>query len=186
MRFKTVRREADVAKGMATGLIAGLVGTLAMSQFQAACNYIVGRNDLSKTPDSRKNHQGDQKSAFAAEAEEPATIKAASAIADSLFDQDLTKGEERQVGQALHYAMGAASGAIYGAVAEYAAPAAPSAGLPFGAAVWLLADEMLIPALGLAKAPTRYPLSTHAYSLAAHLVFGLSTELARRNVRRLL
>ena len=185
MRFKIVRREADVAKGVASGLIAGLVGTLVMSQFQAACNHLVGRKGHSNDSEDGKNHQGDQKSAFAAEPEEPATIKAASALSDSLFDQDLTRGEERRVGQALHYAMGAASGAIYGVVAEYAAPATKKAGLQFGAAVWLVADEMLIPALGLAKAPTRYPLSTHAYSFAAHLVYGVSTELARRKVREL-
>jgi putative membrane protein len=59
-------------------------------------------------------------------------------------------------------------------------------GLPFGAAVWVIADEAVVPALGLSKSGKDYPLSTHVYAIASHLVFGLTTELVRRNVRRAL
>jgi hypothetical protein len=50
-------------------------------------------------------------------------------------------------------------------------------GLPFGTAVWLAADEGVVPALGLSQESDKYPLSTHAYALASHLVYGLTTEL---------
>jgi uncharacterized membrane protein YagU involved in acid resistance len=59
-------------------------------------------------------------------------------------------------------------------------------GAPFGAAVWLLADDITLPAVGLAKWPTQYPVSTHVYALASHLVYGLVTETVRRAVRRAL
>jgi len=58
--------------------------------------------------------------------------------------------------------------------------------LPFGAAVWAIADEGIVPAAGLSKSPTEYPLSIHAYALASHLVYGLTTELVRRTVRKAL
>ena len=58
-----------------------------------------------------------------------------------------------------------------------------AAGLPFGAAFWLLADETAVPLLGLSKGPTEYPLSTYAYALASHLVYGLTAEAVRRAVR---
>jgi uncharacterized membrane protein YagU involved in acid resistance len=59
-------------------------------------------------------------------------------------------------------------------------------GLPFGFAVWAMADEAVVPALGLSRPPSDYPLSTHAYSVAAHLVYGLATEVTRRAVREVL
>jgi hypothetical protein len=41
----------------------------------------------------------------------------------------------------------------------------------------------VLPALGLSKPTTEYPLSTHAYALASHLVYGLTTEIVRGAVR---
>jgi len=40
--------------------------------------------------------------------------------------------------------------------------------------------------LGLKKPPTEYPLSEHAYALASHLVYGLTTEMVRGAVRNVL
>ncbi|MDQ3064642.1 MAG: DUF1440 domain-containing protein [Acidobacteriota bacterium] len=86
----------------------------------------------------------------------------------------------------MHYAMGATSGLIYGIASEIAPMTTVGLGLPFGAAVWLVADDVVVPALGLAKPATQYPLSTHAYALSSHLVYGLTTDLVRRAVRDLL
>ena len=58
------------------------------------------------------------------------------------------------------------------------------AGIPFGAALWLAADEIGVPAAGLAKGPAEYPVSKHASALAAHLVYGATTELVRRGLVR--
>ncbi len=82
--------------------------------------------------------------------------------------------------------MGATSGAIYGAMAELLPSVTLGAGLPFGTAVWLIADEATLPALGLAKSPTEVPVSKHAYALASHFVYGLTTDIVRRVVRRTL
>ena len=74
-------------------------------------------------------------------------------------------------------------GAVYGAAAEFSSEITSGAGLPFGALIWLGADEGVVPLLGLSKSPTEYPLSIHAYALASHLVYGLTTEAVRRAVR---
>ena len=86
----------------------------------------------------------------------------------------------------MHYVFGTASGGLYGALAEVAPQVTTAAGLPFGAAFWLVADEVSVPLLGLSKGATEYPLSTHAYSLASHLVYGATAELSRRTVRHIL
>jgi uncharacterized membrane protein YagU involved in acid resistance len=68
-------------------------------------------------------------------------------------------------------------------VAELVPDVTAGSGMPFGAAVWLAADDITVPAVGLTKWPTEYPLSTHVYALTSHLVYGLTTEAVRRAVR---
>jgi putative membrane protein len=77
-------------------------------------------------------------------------------------------------------------GGVYGIAAEVAPEASAALGLPFGAVFWLAADEVAVLLLGLAKPPSEYPLATHAYSLASHLVYGLTAEAVRRVVRKAL
>jgi len=159
----------DVIKGAVAGLIGGLVASFVMSEFQTL---------LSKLAEEEKKSKKKK--------DEPASVKTAEAISENIFDHKLKKSEKEPAGEAVHYAMGAASGLIYGIAAEVAPMTTVGLGLPFGAAVWLAADDVIVPALGLAKPATEYPLSTHAYALSSHLVYGLTTDIVRRAVRDLL
>jgi len=98
----------------------------------------------------------------------------------------LPKKRKEFAGEAVHYAMGMASGAIYGALAEVTPLASAGAGLAFGTGVWLSTDEAIVPALGLSKSPMQVPVSTHAYALVSHLVYGFVTEVVRRALRQAL
>jgi hypothetical protein len=117
------------------------------------------------------------------EEQDDATVKTASAISEGIFDHRLTRGEKKIAGPAVHYAFGTVVGGLYGAAAELAPEVVKGAGLPFGAAFWLVADETALPLLGLSKGPTAYPVSTHVYALASHFVYGLTTEVVRRTLR---
>ncbi len=164
---------ADVVKGAFAGLVAGLVAGVVMNEYQKLASELLEKED--------------QKSSNAQKKEpESATVKAAEMISEAAFDHHLTKKEREIAGPAMHYAMSATSGAIYGIASELAPITSVAAGLPFGAAVWLIADDIAVPALGFSKSPTAYPLSTHAYALSSHLVYGLTTDLVRRLVRKLL
>lgn len=160
----------DVIKGAAVGLIAGLAGTIVMTGYQ---------NLVNKLSESEKKSKKKKK-------KEPTTVKAAEMISENVFDHELTKDEKPYAGQIVHYSMGATSGLIYGIASEIAPTTTVGAGLAFGAAVWLLADDVAVPALGLTKSPTEFPLSTHAYALSSHLVYGLTTDLARKFLRNVL
>jgi uncharacterized membrane protein YagU involved in acid resistance len=160
----------DVVKGAVAGLIGGLVASFVMSEFQALLSKL---SEEEKKPKKKKE-------------DEPANVKTAEAISENVFDHKLKKSEKEAAGEAVHYAMGATSGLIYGIASEVAPVTTVGLGLPFGAAVWLVADDVVVPALGLAKPATEYPISTHAYALSSHLVYGLTTELVRRTVRDLL
>ncbi len=115
--------------------------------------------------------------------QDDAPARLANAIAVAALDHELTQREKEAAGTAFHYAMGATSGALYGAVAEIIPRVKAGAGLPFGAAVWVIADEGVVPALGLSKPATEYPISIHAYAFTSHLIFGLTTEVVRRAMR---
>ncbi|MGC2658724.1 MAG: DUF1440 domain-containing protein, partial [Bryobacteraceae bacterium] len=110
-----------------------------------------------------------------------ATVKAAKAISTSVFHHELSNDEKKWAGPAVHYGLGTALGAVYGSVAECSAVQA-GAGAAYGTAVWIGADEIAVPVLGLSEPPTKTPVSGHAMALASHLVFGLVTHFTRKLV----
>jgi uncharacterized membrane protein YagU involved in acid resistance len=118
------------------------------------------------------------------EVQDDTTVRAASAVSEWLFDHKLTQREKRIAGPAVHYILGTGVGGLYGAAAEITPNVTAGSGLPFGSVFWLVVDEGAVPLLGLSKGPMAYPLSTHAYALSSHFVYGLTAEVVRRAIRR--
>jgi hypothetical protein len=106
---------------------------------------------------------------------------AVQAVAGYVLGRCLTRDELRFAAPLMHYLFGATMGAIYGAYAERRRAAA--SGVGFGTTVWLAADEIAMPLLGLSDSTARRPLEMHLQSLVAHLVYGTATEMTRRSVR---
>lgn len=193
-RRKNARQDSDVWKGLAAGLIGGLVASWTMNRFQDVWSKLATRIETS--PDYKfQNVWGesaeDVKESRSAQGAKPdvqddTTVKAASAVSEELFDHKLTRSEKKIAGTAVHYILGTGVGGIYGAAAELAPKVTAGAGLPFGAAFWLVVDEGAVPSLGLSEGPASYPLSTHAYALSSHFVYGLTAEVVRRAVRNAL
>ena len=188
-RRSSQRNEVHVGKGLAAGFVAGLVASWTMNQFQAGWTKATEGFEKPHGAQSMQPSEGGQPgqgSEQNKENQDDATVKAAKAISEGIFGHKLEEHEKKAAGAAVHYAFGTATGGLYGAVAEFAPEVTVGAGLPFGAAFWLVADETAVPLLGLSKPPTEYPLSTHVYALASHLVYGLTAELVRRVVRKAL
>jgi uncharacterized membrane protein YagU involved in acid resistance len=156
--------QSSVWKGLAAGAAAGVIGSWAMNRFQSL---------LSRASSSGQDQQ--QQSS-----DEPATVKAAVEVSRRVLHQELADSEKETAGEIAHYAMGVVSGAVYGAAAAAVPAASAGLGLAFGTALWLIADETMVPALGLSKGPMDYPVSSHASAWASHLVYGVSTDLVRR------
>jgi len=142
-------------------MVAGLAASWTMNQFQA----VVSR---------KRKEQGE---------DENATVKAAERLSKSVFGRRLRREQKKTAGSAVHYTYGALVGGLYGALAERSKPVRKLAGIPYGAALWLLGDELAVPLLRLSKAPTEYPASNHAMALASHFVYGATADLVRRAVR---
>ena len=177
--------DANVLKGMVAGLAGGLLASWTMNQFQAAWTRIAEGGEKSHGAQSMKPSDGSQGEQDSHE-QDDATVETAKAISEKVFGHELQESEKHPAGAAVHYAFGTLSGGLYGALAEVTPQVTTAAGLPFGAGFWLLADEISVPLLGLAKGPTEYPVSTHVYALASHLVYGMTAELGRRAVRQVL
>lgn len=171
----------DIWKGMVAGLAGGLAGSLLMNGVHTLTERLSQSLEEKESP-QHSAHRGKKESAEQ-ESGDDATVRAADKISQGIFGHHLKKREKRWAGPAVHYTMGGVTGALYGAAAELAPGVTRGAGLPFGTAVWLGADEVAVPALGLAEPPLQHPPSVHARALAAHLVYGLATEGVRRLLR---
>jgi hypothetical protein len=177
----------NIAKGVLAGLAAGLVASWTMNQFQAAWTRIAQGAEKPHGAQSMQPAQGstgDQGEDV--REQDDSTVETAKVISRKVFDRELREREKRPAGAVAHYAFGTAGGGFYGALAELSPQVTTAAGLPFGAVFWLVADEVTVPLLGLKKGPTEYPVSTHVYSLASHLVYGMTAEFSRRALRQVL
>ena len=179
--------EANVWKGVVAGLAGGLVASWTMNQFQAAWTKLAGNSEKPHGAQSMQPSEGSTgNQAQDMSEDDDATVEVAKLVSEHVFGHELEKDEKRPAGAAVHYAFGAATGGLYGAAAELSPAVTMGAGLPFGAVFWLVADEITVPLLGLSKGPSEYPLSTHVYAFASHLVYGMTTEYSRRALRQVL
>ena len=176
-RQRSRARNGNLAIHVIAGFAGGLAGAFAQEQFQRALGRI--SPDLGGVPGA-----GGQQ--YRRPQSEPATFKAADEISKSVTGAPMSPGNKPAAGEAIHYAFGGSVGAIYGVAAIDNPDITAGAGVPFGASVWLIADEMGMPMLGLAKGPTAYPLRDHAATFASHLVYGVTTEAVRRLVLTIL
>ncbi len=170
---------ANPWRGAAAGALGGIVGSWAMVRF----NHLVGGSEEDGGSHGHRRRHASPNDTDGTIPDQPASSQTAARASEALLGRSLDERERQQVGPLFHYAFGALAGAVYGAIAEREPAATAGGGAPFGAAVWLAAVEIGLPAAGLARNPTTYPLSRHAAALGTHLVFGLTVEGVRRTLR---
>jgi uncharacterized membrane protein YagU involved in acid resistance len=176
----TVRR---VASGAAIGLVAGLGGGAAMGPIYKLWGLIEKRVGSGERHGGEQGDQqvGDQAAGEPPRAndEEPATVKAAEAMVGPIAEES-----KERAGTIAHYVMSGLTGAIYGALLQVSPRGGIGRGLAYGSAVWLVADETIVPLLRLARAPWTYPVRTHVLALLAHLTYGAALDGGSRLLRR--
>lgn len=79
-------------------------------------------------------------------------------------------------GLVVHYAVPIALTYVYLVLRRSAPAIRAGGGSLYGAACFLLLDQVVNPALGLAADPRRYPWQRHARELATHTIYGLVAE----------
>ncbi len=77
-------------------------------------------------------------------------------------------------------------GGLYGALADQYPQVHAGFGSAFATGLFVVADEISVPAAGLSGKPAEVPLSSHLLGFTSHMVYGWTTEAVRRGTRRLL
>jgi putative membrane protein len=190
--FKSEERE-NPWEALAAGLVGGLAGSLAMHAFHNAVHRtsvkVVERVDgaLDESA-SREPVRGGSRRAFedsfASGENDERRSTTATAVATKVARR-LAVQEHKRPEQVADWALGTALGAGYGLACEYWPEVSLGAGLPFGAGVMLLTDEIAKPAMRITDPPNRRSPVSHAEAFASFLVYGATCELVRRGVRRL-
>lgn len=87
---------------------------------------------------------------------------------------DLSDAQLDRASLVAHYGLAISWAPLYGLLRRTTALRPITAGLATGAAMSVLADELMTPAFGFSAPNLDYPLITHLRGIAAHLVFGLA------------
>lgn len=149
--------EKSLVKGLVAGLIAGMVATAAKSLAEKV--YPPRTHGEPEPPD---------------------------VLAEKIAGRELSGPAKALAAGTIHWGFGVATGAAYGALAEFFPAATSKDGASFGLALAALTHENALPALGLSAEPEEQTAREHTSEMASHLVFGVVTETVRRFVRKML
>jgi hypothetical protein len=177
-----MKKRKKIIRSLGAGLASGLIASWIMNEFQSALSKFTDERDKAHGAQSIQNGSPDHGVATylqkrgADDDRDNAAERLSNFVSVGVLDHELSKQGKDIGGRVFHYIFGASNGALYGAASEIFPQITLGAGLPFGAAIWVVADELVVPALGLSKWAPNYPPSKHAYALTSHLIYGLTTH----------
>ncbi len=151
-------RDASLAKGFLAGLAGGLAGTVA----KVIGEKLMPPRTQGQTPP-------------------PLLVVARTAAA---ADVDVSTAEKKAAAEALHWTFGTLTGGVYGAVVEYQPQATSWQGGAFGLTLNRLAHEGVLPRAGLVEPVPEQPAQERVSEWVTHVMYGVTTELVRRAVRK--
>lgn len=149
---------AHVAKGFLAGLIGGLVAT--------GVKHFAERYIATEAPD-----------------DEQAAGSLADKTAAALADRGLTPRQQAAAEAGLPWLFGGLIGGAYGAATELVPELKEGYGLAFGAAVYGVMHEGVLPAADIEAPHAEKDPAEERGELFSHLVYGVVTELTRTLVR---
>jgi len=168
----------NIPVGILAGIAGGLVASYVMNVFLVGPGKVL--TEAIETPEEKRQ-------VAALSDGEDATMKAADMISEiATGGQHLTHEQREADGPLVHYAFGGLMGGLYGGMAELSSATTAGFGTTFGSVLFTTADLFAVPVARLSPPLAEEPASSMVTPLAAHLVYGATTELVRRLLRRLL
>jgi hypothetical protein len=155
---------------LALAPLAGYVGTKVMEPVSAKLYELESEQDRKREDEARPG----------------APYAIAARKAADLGGLTLTDTQHDRLALAFHYGLAVQWAPLYPLLRRKTGLGPVAAGLATGAAMSLIADEMMTPALGFSAPNRAYPLSTHLRGFVAHLVFGLGVAAVTETGWRLL
>jgi hypothetical protein len=176
---------AGAGKRCLIGFAGGLLGGLAMNVFSRAVSSAGnGREAIGAAPGHDREGRGVQPPQADAAAEDDAAVRVGTVAYRALTGRAPSRVTRPWLGTAVHYAFSGTVGACYAVLAERLPIIRAAHGTVYGTAVWIVADETVMPLLGLSRSPRQLPAGVHAYALAGHWVYGLALESVVRSGSR--
>lgn len=174
-----VRRARRPGRDALVGMAAGVVGTWAMNRFWSALQSLNGKEEEEGGQD-RDGGEGNGDSTV----QESAPETAARLVYSTVRGVEPPAPVRLRLATRIHWAQGIAMGGTYGMTRGRAGGADISGGIVFGTALWVVADEVAVPLLGLSEGPAAHPPSEHLEGLGAHLVYGVATAVTAQLLQR--
>lgn len=85
----------------------------------------------------------------------------------------------------IHWGYGTFWGGVFGALRDRVPLFGAACGLAFGAGLWLIGDEILMPAMGLTPPSREFPWQNHARAAANHLAYGGTLGVTHSLLRKI-
>ena len=172
---------ARLLRQTAIGVGAGLLGGFAMNLFARAVNNAShGREAEGAAPGADRIGRGMQPPQAEGRAEQDAAVRVGTAAYRAITDREPGPRAQSWLGTGAHYGFSVAAAVCYTLLADRLPSVRTCYGTLYGTAVWAIADESLMPALGLSRGPRQLPIGVHLYSLTGHWVYGATLESVRR------
>ena len=170
MATSTSTRKRSLPRGLLAGLIGGIAG---------AAVILVAEEIFPPQPPNQSETQPTDKPISP-----PALIPALAAAASSPAAEP--HRIKTQQYKALHWALAAAAGGVYGIAAELEPTLAAWRGAAFGITLNRLTHESLLPRMGITPSKEEQSTQARVSSWISHAAYGIATDSIRRIVRRLL
>lgn len=104
-------------------------------------------------------------------------------LAEQVAGHDLSHGQREVALHSIHWGLGAAAGAVYGAMVEFEPTLGAWKGAAFGLTLNKLTHESILPRMGLARPKEEQPAQERISEWVTHAIYGIFTDAVRRAVR---
>lgn len=181
--------EDSRTKNIILGMIGGAVGTLAMDYARRRIQPLLSGDDEDQQAENgsgRSRALDDIAVAGQRHGEEESSTHALGRIGyETMTGHPPAKETKDTLSSGIHWSYGVLQGGVYGALRGNADAPDWEGGIAFGAGLWLLGDEVVVPILGLQDGPTAYAPETHLNRALIHLVYGVTTAVTTHVLKEL-
>lgn len=161
------KSQKPVLETLITGVISGFVATQALDLI----GTFIYENEDRKTYDEENLARGGR------HAYEQGLVQLA-----TLAGKTLTEDQIRQYGWVLHRTFGIVGGVQYALLRNKFPKIGAGLGLLYGLGFFTIVDEILVPATKQTPGPQKFNWKVHARGLAAHVAYGVASELTTRAI----
>ncbi len=110
--------------------------------------------------------------------------KALGIVSVQMTGHDVPEAIKPIAEKAVHWFFGTLAGGVYGAVAEKFPAITAGYGSLFGFSFWVVVHEIALPLMGCSPSPALMTWTEQGNEMVSHVLFGVTLEFVRRNLRR--